>query len=790
MKTSLAAYRWAPAVATLLFAGLGAFPAAVRADAPRFQDSTLKLPNKIPLRAYAFDLKDVRLLEGPFRRAQELDHQYLLSLEPERLLHTYRLNAGLPSAAKPLGGWEEPKGELRGHFLGHYLSACALMYASTGDERLKQKGDALVAGLGECQRKLGSGYLSAFPETFFDRVEKLQPVWAPYYTLHKIFAGLLDMYVCCGNAQALEVARQFGGWALARNARLADEPMQKMLGNEHGGMNETLANLAALTGEEKFLQLAGRFNHQAVIGPASHREDKLTHLHANTQIPKFVGVAREYELTGDESFRTAATFFWNTVVQERSYVIGGHSDGEAFSPKETLSRAFGPSTTETCNTYNMLKLTRHLFCWDPRAAYADYYERALLNHILCSQNPETGMMCYYVPLRSGSRKGYNDPLNSFWCCTGTGVENHAKYGDSIYFHDGGSNLYWNLFIASQLQWRAKGMTLRQETGFPDECVSRLIFTCQQPTELSLNLRRPQWAVSGFQIKIHGHAVEVASEPGHFVTITRRWETGDTVEVVMPFGLHTEAFRDDPHRLAFLHGPTVLAAEVKPGRPFPALVAEEGQVLPALKPVPDKPSTFAAAPEAFRVPGAKSEPALVLEPFHKLHGGRPYMVYFDQFTPAAWQTKEKQYEAALAAQRQLEARRVDEVNPGEEQNERDHRFKGEKTNAGDFDGRKYRHAPDGGWFSWELKVLPGQPHELRVTYWGDDVNRRVFDLLVDGVKLATQKLERNKPGQFYEESYPLPATMTQGRDKITLTFQAHPQCTAGGVFGVRLLKNLP
>src|ERR1039457_3597824 len=367
---------------------------------------TMETRDKIALQAQPFPLSNVRLLDGPFKRAQDLDRQYLLLLDADRLLHTFRLNAGLPSSVKPYGGWEAPQCEVRGHFAGHYLSACALMYASTGDERLKQKGAAVVAGLAACQARFPSGYLSAYPEEFFDRVEKQQQVWAPYYTLHKIFAGLLDMYVLCGDQQALEVAKKFGDWVIARNSRLTDPQMQAMLGNEHGGMNECLANLYALTGEEKYLAISKRFNHQAVIGPPMQQQDKLTGLHANTQFPKFIGASRQYELTGDESLRTAATFFWNTVVQERSYVIGGNSDGAMFTPKEKLSTPFGPSTTETCNTYNMLKLTRHLFCWDPQVEYADYYERALYNHILSSQNPEDGMICYYVPLRTGSRKTY------------------------------------------------------------------------------------------------------------------------------------------------------------------------------------------------------------------------------------------------------------------------------------------------------------------------------------------------------------------------------------------------
>ncbi len=379
---------------------------ASQAQADALTDSNSRVQAVIPMKARAFQLQDVHLLEGPFKHAMELDQQYLLSLDTDRLLHTFRLNAGLPSSAKPLGGWEEPKGELRGHSVGHYLTACAMMYASTGNERLKARGNAVVSGLARCQAKIGSGYLSAYPEEFFDRVEARKRVWAPYYTLHKIYAGLLDMYVYCDNQQALEVCKKFADWVIARNEPLSQERMQKMLDTEHGGMNEVLANLYGLTGEQKYLKIANRFNHMAVIGPPSKRQDKLTGLHANTQVPKFIGTARQYELTGKEWLKTASTFFWDTVVNERSYVIGGHSDGERFSPKEKLSEAFGPSTTETCNTYNMLKLTRHLFCWEPRAEYADYYERALYNHILASQNPETGMMCYYVPLRSGSLPGF------------------------------------------------------------------------------------------------------------------------------------------------------------------------------------------------------------------------------------------------------------------------------------------------------------------------------------------------------------------------------------------------
>ena len=747
-------------------------------------DFTIETRDQVALQAQPFPLSSVRLLDGPFKHAQDLDKQYLQSLDVDRLLHSFRVNAGLPSNAKPYGGWEEPKCEVRGHFVGHYLSASALMFASTGDQRLKHKAEAVVAGLAACQAKFPSGYLSAYPEEFIDRVEKQQQVWAPYYTLHKIFAGLLDMYVLCGDQQALEVAKKFGDWVIARNSRLSDPQMQAMLGNEHGGMNECLANLYALTGEEKYLAISKRFNHQAVIVPAMQRQDKLTGLHANTQFPKFIGVSRQYELTRDESLRTAATFFWNTVVHERSYVIGGNSDGEMFTPKEKLSTAFGPSTTETCNTYNMLKLTRHLFCWDPRVEYADYYERALYNHILASQNPQDGMTCYYVPLRTGSHKTYCTQDDSFWCCTGTGVENHAKYGDSIYFHAGAASLFVNLFIASELDWRERGVKVRQETQFPTTDKTKLTFACEKPADFDLKLRWPSWATKGFEVVVNGRPQKATSGPGSWVSVKRTWKTGDTVGVKMPFSVRIEGFADNSDRFAFLNGPIVLCAQVDPSKPFPALVAEREQVSNALRPA-GKPNTFIASAGAFRAPGGAG--SLVLEQFYAMHGGRSYQVYFDRFTSAQWKEKEADYAAELARQRDLARRTVDSVVPDREQSERDHAMRGEQTAAGDFGDRKWRHATDGGWFSWQFKVLPDQPQELQVTYWGSDSGNRIFDILVDGQKITTQQLENNKPGHFYYETYRLPQDLLRGRQTVTVKFQSHPGALAGGVFGVRILR---
>ncbi len=540
------------------------------------------------------------------------------------------------------------------------------------------------------------------------------------------------------------------------------------------------------------MKIAQRFNHMAVIDPASKQRGpahRPARQHAD--FPSSSDIARQYELTGEDWLKTAATFFWDTVVKERSYVIGGNSDGEMFSPKERLSQALGPNTTETCNTYNMLKLTRHLFCLDPQAEYADYYERALLQpHPGLAESARRHDVLLCAPaLRVAEEQHYSTPLNAFWCCTGTGVENHAKYGDSIYFHDD-KNLYVNLFIASELNWKAKGLKLRQETKYPDEAASKLVFTCEKPVELGLHIRHPWWARTAFEIRFNGEKQAISSRPGSYAVLTRTWKSGDTVEITMPFSLRTEGFSDNPNRFAFLNGPMVLCAEVDAKKPFPAIVAEEDQVLSGITPVPGQPSTFTGSPDEFRIAKEKQGQDVTLEPFYKMHGPRRYVVYWDRFTPAEWQAKETENKVQSERQRQQEAGVIDAVNPGEEQNERDHNLQGENTDSGDFNERKWRHATDGGWFSWEVKVLPDQAQELRVTYWGSDVGNRIFDILIDGAKIATQQLENNKPDKFYEEVYQIPADMVKGKDKVTVKFQAHPDAWAGGAFGLKVVKKSP
>ena len=462
---------------------------------------------------------------------------YLLSLDPDRLLHTFRLNAGLPTTAKPYGGWEAPSVELRGHSLGHYLTACALTYEATGDERLKARALGLVAELRKVQRALPArgmspGYLSAFPEELIDRVEARKGVWAPYYTLHKIMAGLLDVHRATGDAAALEAVKDMAAWVGLRAKGLTDAQWQAMLETEFGGMQEVLTELHVTTRDPEHLRLARLFDHRSVFDPLARGEDPLDGLHANTQIPKAIGAASDCELTGEARYCAVAETFWQRVALHRSYAIGGHSEDEHFSPVAHLSRHLGESTAETCNTYNMLKLSRRLFLRDADPARIEFYERGLFNHILASQDPATGMVTYYVALKPGAWRSYSTPEDSFWCCVGTGMENPARYGEAIYARQGDALLV-NLFLASELAWPEKGLVLRQETRFPDEGRTRLVLRLQKAARFALRVRHPAWAGDGFAATVNGQAVRLDSRPGSYATIEREWRDGDVVELRLP-----------------------------------------------------------------------------------------------------------------------------------------------------------------------------------------------------------------------------------------------------------------
>jgi DUF1680 family protein len=723
-----------------------------------------------------------------------------LSLDPDRLLRNFRVNVGLPTDAKPYGGWEAPNCELRGHSLGHYLSALSLMYASTGDAEFKQRADYIVGVLAQCQSNAPAagfheGYLSAFPESFIDRVEQSKPVWAPWYTLHKILAGLLDANRQCGNEPALAVAEKMADWVKFRVDHISPEQMQKSLNEEHGGMNEALANLYAVTGNTNYLALSAAFNHAKILDPLARGEDRLNGVHANTQIPKIIGATREYEFTGDPKYLTIADTFWDSVALRRSYAIGGHSDHEHFFPTNEFARHLSPETAETCNTYNMLKLTRELFALRPDAAKMDFYERGLYNDILASQDPDTGMMTYFMSLKPGHFKIYSTPENSFWCCTGTGMENHAKYADTIYFHDANS-LWVNLFIASELNWAEKGISVRQETKFPERDTTVLKFKAEKPVTLALKIRHPAWATGGMKISVNGKRQKIESAAGSYATVEREWRDGDTVEIRLPMKLHTEFLPDTTNEIALLYGPIVLAGELgtngMPARltangqgdfnrvadpSVPMFATTSDQLVKHVKPVRGQPLTF-------RTDGIGRPADVTLIPFYEMHHQR-YSVYWKLISEADWQEHAAQIAAADARRMAEEARVVDVVRPGEQQSETDHKLAGGDTQTGEFNGHKWRHAND--WFSYEVKVLPGEPQQLVATFWGGEAGTREFDILVDGKVVGTEKLDNNQPGEFFDVAFPLAPELTRGKSSVTVKFAAHPGNFAGGVFGLRVVR---
>ncbi len=516
---------------------------------------------QIQVKAYSFDLQDIKLLDSRFKENMERDGKWLLSINNDRLLHSWRVNAGMRTNARPLGGWEGLDVELRGHTLGHVLSGLALMFASTGDAAYKSKGDSLVNALAEIQRVLNQGgYLSAFPQNLVNRAIEGRPVWAPWYTLHKIMAGLIDMYQYAGNKQALEVAVRMSDWAYHKLEHLSLEQLAVIHRTEFGGMAEAAYNLFSITGNHQDKKLAEFFYDHRVLDPLSRMEDSLAGFHANTQIPKITGEARGYELTGEKKLETIAQFFWKTVIDHHTYVTGGNSDDEFFFKPDQISKHISRATTETCNTYNMLKLTRHLFTWTADAKYADYYERALYNHILASQEPQTGMVTYFISYTPGTFKTYCDKENSFWCCVGTGFENHAKYAEAIYYHDD-KGIFVNLFIPSELTWKEKGITLRQETRYPEEATTHLIMKEVGTGDVTLYIRYPSWATSGATVAINGESVDISQKHGSYIVLKRNWKTDDRIDVAFPMSLRLVATNDDPQLAAVVYGPIVLVGEM-------------------------------------------------------------------------------------------------------------------------------------------------------------------------------------------------------------------------------------
>jgi len=541
-------------------------------EVPPFEAPIQFARQDVPAKVQPFPMTQVKLLPSIYTEVAEWNRGYMQRLPADRLLYNFRENAGLPvGSTQPFGGWEQKANgqrgsELRGHFTGHFLSASAQLYASMGDQQAKAKADEIVSGLAKCQEKLGGGYLSAFPTSFWDRLDSMERgsiPWAPFYTIHKIMAGLFDMYNLAGNQEALKVVEGMADWADKWTASKTDEHMQQILNVEFGGVGETLYNLSAATNNYQWARAGDRYTKKRFVNPLASRRDELRGLHVNTHIPQVIAAARRYEISGDMRFHDVADFFWYEVVGARSYVTGGTSNGESWPAQARQLGAelkMNISTAECCCVYNMLKLTRHLYSWTAEPSYFDYYERVLLNHRIGTIQPKTGYTQYYLSLYPGAWKTFNTEDQSFWCCTGSGVEEYSKLNDSIYWHDN-DGVFVNLFIPSELNWAEKGFRLRQETKFPEQQSTAFVVTASKPVQMSMRLRVPAWLKSAPVVKINGRALEASASPGSYLTLSRTWKTGDRVEMELPMHLSVEAMPDDPKTQAFLYGPLVLAGDL-------------------------------------------------------------------------------------------------------------------------------------------------------------------------------------------------------------------------------------
>ncbi|NQX64372.1 glycoside hydrolase family 127 protein [Paenibacillus qinlingensis] len=744
-----------------------------------------------------FDLKRVRLTGGPLKEAMELNRAYLLELEPDRMLSKFREYAGLPTKAPHYEGWES-RG-ISGHTLGHYLSACAMMVAATGESTFQDRITYILNELKACQEAHGTGYVSGIPrgKELFEEIKAgdirsqgfdLNEGWVPLYNLHKLFAGLRDAYRLADHALALEIGQGLGYWLAQVFAGLNEEQMQEVLRCEFGGIGEVLADLAVDSGDDAFLLLSERFHHKEILDPLEEEKDELIGKHANTQIPKIVSAARQYELIGKQKYRKISEYFWQRVVHDHTYVIGGNSLHEHFGEAGQLSNRLGASTCETCNSYNMLKLTKHLFGWEPLAERADYYERTLYNHILGSQHKGDGSVCYYVSLEMGGHKDFRNKFD-FSCCIGSGMENHASYGTGMYFHEA-DNLYVAQYAPSILDWSEMGVTLEQETNFPEEGIIRFRVSCKQSVSFTMNLRQPGWAEDGMTVRINNEVAIEHHVPSSFLAVSRLWEDGDTVELVLPMKVRMEAMPDNLNRVAFTHGPLVLAGDLGPwpsdeaseeqGLLYtPVWIGERDEMVSKLQPVGE---------QGFQMVGVGYPRDVKLYPFYQLYN-RCYSVYWDLFTEEEWKREEITYKLELEKLRLLEERTIDFVQTGEMQPERDHEFAGEASRVGMLAGRKYRETWLDGWFSYQVSVQSDTDVDLVVMFdkAQEAVNR--YDILVGGHKLQEGSIASEERNTFIQRSYRIPAEWSHGQESLTVKFAAHKACKVSKVYGIRVVKRV-
>ena len=768
------------------------------------------------LYANEFPLGDVTLLDGPLKRARDLNITTLLKYDTDRLLAPYLKEAGLTPKAKSFPNWDG----LDGHVGGHYLSALAIN-AATGSEECRTRMEYMISELQRCadanqknHPEWGKGYVGGVPgsDRLWSTFKKgdfaaFYGAWVPFYNIHKMYAGLRDAWLYCGNEQAKQLFLGFCDWAIDLTAGLSDEQMERMLDIEHGGMNEVLADAYAMTGDRKYLTVAKRFSHRRLLTPLSQRQDCLDNMHANTQVPKVIGFDRIAELSGEEYFHDASTFFWDIVTGERSLAFGGNSRREHFPSKEAC-RDFvrdidGP---ETCNTNNMLKLTEDLHRRNPNAAYADYYELATFNHILSSQHPEHGGYVYFTSARPRHYRNYSAPNEAMWCCVGTGMENHGKYGQFIYTHVGKA-LYVNLFVASELNWREKGIRLRQETGFPYSETSRITIT-EGKGQFPLLVRYPGWVKPGeLKVAVNGKAVDLISGPASYVVIDRPWKKGDVVEVRFPMHNSVKYLPNLPQYIALMHGPIMLA--MKTGTEDLAhLIADDsrfGQLAVGKKlPVNEAPilinnhveeianqlQPIAGKPLHFTLSTRMENPIRnELQPFFEIHDSR-YMMYWLALSEQNYKGYLEQMAKEEQAQQALEARTIDKVQPGEQQPESDHFMETDESQKGNTNDVFWRDASNGHYFSYLMQTAGRTDLSLRLKYWGvGEWKSHEFDIFVDDVLVkSVNNTGKYRISEFKYEVYDLPAKVLQGKKQVRVKFVAKPGKQIGEIYGVRLIKN--
>lgn len=780
-------------IALLLTKGGGVLSA--QTYVPKPGDPRFVVQPVAKIQMLSFEPDEVILLPSPFLDAMKADVQWLKYIEPDRLLSQFRTHAGLEAKARKYGGWESDG--LAGHSLGHYLSACALYYKYSGDKEILERLTYMVEELAICQRARKTGYVGAIPneDKAFAEVAAgnirshgfdLNGMWAPWYTIHKIMGGLLDVYIYTGIKQALQVEEGMADWAIQTLSGLDEGQIQQMLRCEYGGMNEVLVNTYALSGNKKYLDLSYKFHDHFVLDSLAKQVDVLPGKHSNTQVPKIIGTVRRYELTGEQKDLEIGKFFWNTMINHHTYAPGGNSNYEYLGPEDQLSEKLTDNTMETCNTHNMLKLTRHLFAMDPRASWMDFYERALYNHILASQNRENGMVCYFVPLRMGTKKEFSDEEHSFTCCVGTGMENHVKYGEAIFSYNGANDLFVNLFIPSVLDWKTTSRKLKLESDLLHSPEVKLTLDNVSGKEtFTVHFRKPSWTQGLPKVFVNGKEVKSVelSDAGYF-GITRKWKANDVISFDLDIKLRAMAMPDNANRQAFFYGPYLLAgdlgtAEPNPVKGIPALVTNADDVNQWIQ------SDFNRS-NMFFTSGVGQPEDVGFRPFYSFYDNF-YSVYWDVYDEDSWEKEKSVLELKRKERADLEARTVDFIRLGEMQPERDHKLTGEKTITGDDHLSKWRLALRNGYFEFEMKLDDRhKSYDLLVNYWGMDNRYRKFEIEVDGTSVGTEDLNKMKESRFYEMTYPIPDALTAGKEKIVIGFKPLENNEAGPVYNVRLV----